>query len=125
MSAERVRVTLRGRRRWSLVGKVFGSEVLTPVCGVRCYRTAFEWPGLRVTLDRQVKLFAVEPRRPLELARQIGHLDGVVVEVKAEHQAPDWLQTALQGHEASRYSKSRYALALRDGLARPFLVVDS
>jgi hypothetical protein len=75
-----------------------------------------------VTLDRDLTFFTVDPAAPLELGQRIGHVDGLVIEVKCEGEIPDWLQPALEGHLATAYSKSRYAMALLAGEDRPHLV---
>ena len=90
--------------------------------GVRCRRTAFEWLGLRVTLDRELTFFSVDAAAPLRLGQCLGHVNGLVVEVKCEDELPGWLQPLLDGRLASGYSKSRYALALLAGEERPYLV---
>ena len=125
MDVDAVLTTLTGARRWKPVARLVGDQPLQALFGVRCRRTAFEWPGLRVTLDRSVTFFAVAPAVPLQLTHQVGRVSGVVVEVKREGENPDWLQSALDGRDARNYSKSRYALALRDGLERPFLVAET
>jgi hypothetical protein len=122
MDVDAVHATLTGVRRWRPVARRIGGEPLQPLFGVRCRRTAFEWSGLRVTLDRTVTFFAVDPTVPLQLAQPVGWVAGVVVEVKHEGENPDWLRSALDGRDARNHSKSRYALALRDGVERPFLV---
>ncbi len=123
MPVEQVLSTLLARTRWKRVSGVVGTSALVPLFGVRCRRTAFEWPGLRVTIDRDLQFFTVEPDAPLHLRQQLGQLSGVVIEVKREGAMPDWLATVLAGREAVGYSKSRYALALRDGLERQHLIV--
>ena len=115
---------LSGMKRWKPVAKAAGASPLKPLFGAQNRRTAFEWTGLRVTVDRALTFFHVDPRSPLMVTRPVGHLTGVVVEVKREGDMPEWLAEALEGREAKGYSKSRYALALRDGLERPHLVVD-
>jgi hypothetical protein len=125
MSVGTVLSTLSGRDRWRLVGKAVGVSPLVPLFGVQCRRTAFEWPGLRVTVDCGLTYFDVDQRAPLELGRRRGYLDGVVIEVKQERGMPAWLAGALDGREATAFSKSRFGIALRDGGERPFLIVDA
>jgi hypothetical protein len=122
MDIDAVLATLNGARRWKPAARLVGDRPLQPVFGVRCRRIAFEWPGLRVTIDRSVTFFAVIPEAPLQLREHVGRVAGVVVEVKQEGAGPEWLRAALDGRAARNYSKSRYALALRDGLERPHLV---
>ena len=116
--------TLTGDDRWMQVRRVVGQSPLVPLFGAQCRRTAFEWTGLRVTVDRDLTFFAIDRESPLAVSRRIGHLAGVVVEVKREGEVPEWLDSALEGFRAKGYSKSRYALALRAGLDRPYLVAD-
>ena len=123
MSVDKVFATLSGPDRWKQVNKLAAASPLVPVFGVQCRRTAFEWIGLRVTIDRDLEFFSVDPVSPLQLADRLGRLAGTVVEVKREGEMPAWLDVPLAGHEASDYSKSRYSLALRDGRDRPYLIV--
>jgi hypothetical protein len=125
MSVETVLSTLSGPHRWKPVRTTVGTAPLLPVFGVQCRRTAFEWSGLRVTIDRDLTYFEVDPGAPLTLGRRRGHLDGVVIEVKQERDRPEWLETALDGREAKDFSKSRYGIALRDGSQRPFLIANA
>ncbi len=124
MSVEKTLATLSGPDRWKPVAKVARTSPLVPVFGVQCRRTAFEWVGLRVTIDRELAFFNVAPERPLQVDQRLGRLGGIVVEVKREGDMPAWLDGALDGREARGYSKSRYAMALRDGGERPYLIVD-
>lgn len=121
MSPAEVAETLDGSRRWRTACRLVGADPLTALFAVRCRRVAFEWTGLRVTLDRELTFHAVEPARPLEVGTPLRRLDGVVVEVKGRRGAPSWLQPALSGCAMMDFSKSRYALALRAVMARPFL----
>jgi hypothetical protein len=125
MEAADVVANLAGTRRWKRLARTVGESPLVPLFAVSCYRTAFEWLSLRVTLDRGLTFYAVDPERPLQPTRRLGWVDGLVVEVKCEGEVPDWLQPGLEGHLASNYSKSRYALALLAGEQRPRLVADS
>lgn len=122
MSVAQVMDTLVREPRWRPIGRTVGPEPLQPVFGVRCQRTAYEWPGIRVTLDRDVAFFGVNPLEPLTLQDETGGITGIVVEVKSEPLHPDWLESALEGYRLPGYSKSRYALALLRGQARQFLV---
>ncbi|MCC7368935.1 MAG: VTC domain-containing protein [Chloroflexi bacterium] len=119
MSPDEVVETLDGARRWRTARRLVGADPLVALFAVRCRRVAFEWPGLRVTLDRDLAFHAVEPAHPLEVGARLARLDGVVVEVKCRRGAPSWLLPALDGCEVADFSKSRYALALRAGAARP------
>jgi hypothetical protein len=125
MSVGKILATLAGPDRWKPVNKIAGPSPLAPVFGVQCRRTAFEWVGLRVTIDRELRFFSVDEAKPLHLAQCRGSLAGTVVEVKREGEMPSWLDAVLTGSEAFGYSKSRYALALRDGNDRPYLIYDS
>jgi hypothetical protein len=125
LTPEGVRAILLGGPRWKPVARLVGTEPLRPLFGVRCQRTAFEWPGLRVTLDREVTFFAVEADVPFTFARRLGAVAGVVVEVKQEAGVPEWLAAELAGREARGYSKSRYALAALERAERAFLLLDS
>jgi hypothetical protein len=122
MTPGQVLSTLTAHRRWKRVASVAGESPLVPLFGVHVRRTAFEWDGLRVTIDRDLRFFAVDPESPLRLDRQVGHLDGVVIEVKCQGEMPDWLGGMLDGREAIDYSKSRYSFALREQRERPFLI---
>lgn len=113
---------LTGAHRWKRLMRHVGPVPLAPVFGVRCRRTAFEWLSLRVTLDRDLTFFAGDPAAPLQLGRRLGHVEGLVVEVKCDGDMPQWLQPALAGRLAPIYSKSRYALALLAGEGRPHLI---
>ena len=124
MSVQDVLGTLSGAERWKVVTRVAQARPLLPIFGVSCRRIAFEWAALRVTLDRDVTYFEVAADAPLALGRRIGHVEGVVVEVKVGGAIPEWLATALEGSQARGYSKSRYALALGRGFERPFLVAE-
>lgn len=121
MSPEQVSETLTGERRWRTARNLVGEQPLVALFAVRCRRTAYEWPGLRVTLDRHLTYHAVDAARPLDTGAQIGWMDGIVVEVKCPRGVPSWLHPVLDAFAAPDFSKSRYALALMRGDARPFL----
>src|SRR6266496_4197662 len=125
LPAEAILENLAGGRRWERLEALVGEAPLRPCFAVRCRRTAFEWDGLRVTLDRAVEFSAVDPARPLEPSRRLGWLDGLVGEGKCVGEVPAWLQPVLAGSLATSYSKSRYAGALLAGLDRPYLVKES
>jgi hypothetical protein len=125
LSIDAVFKNLAGVERWDRLTALVGAAPLRPYFAVRCHRTAFEWAGLRVTLDRALEFFAVDPARPLQLSEQIGWLDGLVVEVKCVGEVPLWLQPVLAGHLATSYSKPRYARALLAGLDRLYLVKET
>jgi hypothetical protein len=125
LSAGAVLENLAGVRRWTKLATLVEEVPLLPRFAVRCRRTAFEWPGLRVTLDRDLAFCAGDPTMPLQPSRQLGWLDGIVVEVKCEGAIPTWLQPVLVDHLATNYSKPRYAQALLTGLDRPYLVKES
>lgn len=124
MTVELVAATLAGGDRWKPVRRAAADRPLLPIFAVQCRRTSFEWAGLRVTIDRDLTFFQATPEEPLELGPRLGHLKGVVLEVKVEGNTPDWLEEKVKGRLASGYSKSRYALALLAGNKRPYLVVD-
>lgn len=124
MTAGKVLENVAGRKRWKRLQRTVGEVPLQPVFAVRCRRTAFEWLSLRVTLDRALTFFAANPNEPLMPGPRLGNVDGLVVEVKCEGDIPDWLLPSVEGHLATNYSKSRYALALLAGESRPFLIED-
>lgn len=125
MSVSAVLTSLSGEKRWKPISRVVGDAPLQPLFGVQCRRTAFEWIGLRVTVDRDLTFFDVDASQPLHIGDRTGHLAGFVVEVKREGDVPAWLADALHGRLAKGYSKSRYALALRAGEERPYLVPET
>jgi hypothetical protein len=122
LPAEAILENVAGVNRWKRLTRHIGAEPLVPIFGVRVRRTAFEWLSLRVTLDRDLTFFRVDPTVPLQLGERIGHVEGLVAEVKCEEDLPEWLAPALEGRLAPIYSKSRYALALLAGESRPHLV---
>lgn len=124
LPAAKILENLAGEHRWKRLIRHVGPVPLIPVFGVRCRRTAFEWLSLRVTLDRELTFFTADPGAPLQLAQRLGHVDGLVAEVKCEGDIPEWLQPALEGCLAPNYSKSRYAMALLAGEGRPHLVAE-
>jgi hypothetical protein len=124
LPAAEILENLAGTKRWKRLARTIGDAPLGPLFAVRCRRTAFEWLSLRVTLDRDLAFFAVDPEQPLVPTRRLGRVDGLVVEVKCEGEVPDWLRPSLDGHLAASYSKSRYALALLAGEDRPRLVAE-
>jgi hypothetical protein len=124
MHAAAVLDNLAGIKRWKRLRWAVGPAPLRPMFGARVRRTAFEWLSLRVTLDRDLTFFAVDPATPLTLGRRLGWVNGLVVEVKCEDELPGWLAPALEGRLAPNYSKSRYALALLAGSERPYLVAE-
>lgn len=121
MPAAALLANIAGTKRWKRVRFQVGLVPLVPLFAVCCRRIAFEWSSLRVTVDRDLTFFAVEPSAPLMPGRLLGHVEGLVVEVKCETEIPDWLASHLDGLLASGYSKSRYALALLAGEDRPHL----
>jgi hypothetical protein len=121
MTVAEVVMSLNSATRWTAISRAVGSQPLQPVFAVRCSRTAFEWPRLRVTMDRNVEFFDVHATEPLTLGCKTGEIAGEVIEVKSRLANPDWLEDVLNGHRLPGYSKSRYALALTRGVVRPFL----
>jgi hypothetical protein len=124
MPAADLLASLAGPTRWKRLRRQVGLVPLTPLFAICCRRTAFEWSSLRVTLDRDLTFYAVEPSAPLVPGRRLGHVDGLVVEVKCEGDVPGWLAPHLEGHLASGFSKSRYALALLADEERPHLAAE-
>lgn len=111
-----------GPQRWAMVDRFIGSQPLQPVVAIRYRRVAFEWPNLRVTLDRDVSFYLVAPEAPYALGRRIGGVAGVIVEVKPTGQIPAWLAITLNECRINEFSKSKRALAARGGSAWTFSI---
>jgi hypothetical protein len=108
-----------GSRRGSLLRRFVGETPLVPIVAVRYRRIAYEWGDLRLTIDRDVSFFAVEPADPWRIGRALGRKAGFVVEVKRDGGIPPWLRPALGERRRQRFSKSRWALrGSRHGRAR-------
>lgn len=112
---------LKGKRGWKSLTKHAKRQPLRPIFGVRCHRTSWEWPNLRVTLDRGLAFYDVDKADPLTIGKKRGWLNGIVAEVKCAGKPPAWLASVVEKDEVKRFSKSRYALALLAGHRRPFL----
>lgn len=109
VTAPELQEVLAGTRRGDALTRFVGSEPLLTIGAVTYRRTAFEWSGLRVTVDRDVRFYAgggLEPGRPL------GDLDRLIVEVKCAGALPAWLVPALRLSRARQFSKSKRVLAL-------------
>jgi hypothetical protein len=104
---------LVGTRRGPALRRVVGRAPLIPLVAVRYRRIAFEWPGLRVTVDRDLHFCAAGSGTPWTVGRCIGRKRGYVVEVKCEGPMPAWLRAPLRGGVSEPFSKSRWALAAR------------
>ena len=104
---------LDGIRRGPVLQKLIGHAPLMPLVAVRYRRTAFEWPGLRLTVDRDLVFHAVLAGKPWKIGRSIGRKEGYVVEVKIDGPVPQWLRPALGGKSPQRFSKSRWSLLAR------------
>lgn len=105
---------LSGLRRGRALLRRVGTEPIVPLVAVRYRRIAFEWQGVRVTIDRSLRFHAVGGGTPWTIGRCIGSKQGFVVEVKCEGAIPDWLAPAFAGRRPDRFSKSKWALAARD-----------
>lgn len=90
---------------------MIGLQPLRPLVAVRYQRMAWQWEGLRVTVDRNVTFFAADPQAPPQLGACIGAVVGYIVEVKPLSKIPDWLKGELVYCPPSELSKSRRALA--------------
>ncbi|MBI2920464.1 MAG: VTC domain-containing protein [Planctomycetes bacterium] len=107
----RLPALLAGSDRGPALRPFVGDRELLPLVAIRYRRTAWEWDGLRVTIDRDVAFYAVEHGDPWRTGERAGGIPGVVVEVKRDGPVPAWLAAALSGKRARRFSKSRRALA--------------
>jgi hypothetical protein len=106
---DELRPVLDGTRRSDALARFVAVEPLVPLAVVTYRRTAFEWTGLRVTIDREVAFHAAEG---MAQGRAVGVLRSSIVEVKCDGPVPSWLATGLAGRRAKEFSKSRRALAL-------------
>lgn len=104
---------LVGTRRGALLRHLVGRAPILPLVAVRYRRIAFEWPDLRVTVDRDLRFHAVGSGTPWTVGACLGRKRGYVVEVKCAGPAPDWLRAPLNGGLTQKFSKSRWALAAR------------
>ncbi len=106
---------LTGANRPELIEHFTDGQPLLPLFGTRYYRTAFQWlDGLRVTVDRNITFHEVGRDAPYQFKQQFGHLEGYVIEVKAEGVWPMWLAEELYESHINEFSKSKRALlALR------------
>ncbi len=102
-----------GETRWHALKSVIGARRLLPIVAVRYWRIAFEWPGLRVTVDREVAFHAVSPSAPHRLGEKIGGVNDFVVEVKPSAEVPAWLASELLHYPINQLSKSKRALEAR------------
>ncbi|MHC5019953.1 MAG: VTC domain-containing protein [Planctomycetota bacterium] len=105
-------VTSGVRRGRALLRRV-GTTPIVPLVAVRYRRIAFEWEGVRVTIDRSLRFHAVGSGTPWTIGRCIGSKQGFVVEVKCEGALPEWLAPAFSGRRPQQFSKSKWALAAR------------
>jgi hypothetical protein len=106
---DELRVVMGGSKRGDAVARFVGTEPLLPIAVVSYRRTAFEWTGLRVTIDRSVRFHEPEGVAP---GRLLGELSRSIVEVKRDGALPEWLVGPLKGRRAKGFSKSKRALAL-------------
>ena len=111
-------LVLVGTQRGPLLRRLVGRAPLLPLVAVRYRRIAFEWNGLRVTVDRDLRFHAVGTGTPWTVGACIGRRRGYVVEVKCDGPPPEWLRAALCGAHTQKFSKSRWALAARSLLWR-------
>jgi hypothetical protein len=102
---------LDGSAPWKRIERLIGRQPLLPLVAVRYWRTAFEWPGLRLTLDREVSFYTVDRGSACALDALVGGVVGFIVEVKREDGVPAWLDEALAPYRLEGFSKSRTALA--------------
>lgn len=105
---------LDGTRRGPVLHKFIGHTPLIPLVAVRYRRLAYEWGTLRLTIDRDISFFAVDPGDPWSVGRALGRKAGVVVEVKSDNGIPAWLRPAFGGRRRQRFSKSRWALLAKN-----------
>ncbi len=125
VTPEQLADVLDGTRRSDSLARFVGADPLLPLAVVSYRRTAFEWRGLRVTLDRDVRFHAPSSadgpdagpacglrRASREPGRLLGEAGRVVVEVKQEGTLPEWLAGPLGSSRAKEFSKSKRALAL-------------
>lgn len=104
-------------------------DVLKPVCQVQYTRRAYDYRGLRVTIDRDVRM-PLPVDTELKKGMAVGHdgisvpLEGYVIEVKGAR-VPRWLTKLLPKEEtASWSSKSTWCLTWmrahpREGIRMP------
>jgi hypothetical protein len=116
VSPDDLRKVLDGTRRTEALSRFVGAEPLVPIAVVSYRRTAFEWTGLRVTVDRQVRFHRADGLRP---GAQLGELRSAIIEVKRDGPLPEWLIGALKGRRAKGFSKSKKAISLLRPAAPP------
>ncbi len=104
---------LHGVQRGTMLSRWIGKLPLVPLVAVMYRRIAFEFDDLRLTIDRDLRFFAVDPGNPWTIGRAFGCKAGYVVEVKRDGGVPDWLKAAFGGRRRARFSKSRWALLAR------------
>ncbi len=109
VTAAELQEVLAGTRRGEALTRFVGVEPLLPLAAVTYRRTAFEWPGLRVTIDRDVRFHTVDG---LEVEGLLGELNRMIVEVKCQGALPEWLVSPLRASRAKAFSKSKRVLAL-------------
>ncbi len=102
---------MTGEDRWEAIRPFAGDRPMRALFAVRYRRTAYEGGDLRVTVDRDVQIHAVQPGQPWTVLDAVDRVPGVVVEAKRDGDLPPWLAPSLTGHEAKGFSKSRFALA--------------
>lgn len=108
---------LSGANRWDVLDPFLKGRPLRPLVAVRYRRLAWEWDGLRVTIDRGVEFHRVDAGEPWQIDGCAGALEQTVVEVKIDGPVPEWLAPALAGRRAAGFSKSRRALFASRGRA--------
>ncbi len=104
---------MSGIRRGRALLRRVGTTPIVPLVAVRYRRIAFEWDGVRVTIDRSLRFHAAGGGAPWTIGRCIGSKQGFVVEVKCEGAIPAWLTPALGDRRPQLFSKSKWALAAR------------
>lgn len=74
-------------------------RMLVPVAEVHYDRQAYEWRGLRVTIDRNLHSDDTSNR-----------ISGWIVEIKTTKKVPKWFQPYMPQNEDVTWSKSKWAL---------------
>lgn len=97
--------------RWPELAPFLQDRPLRPVAIVRYRRLAWEWDGLRVTIDRDVDFHGVGDGDPLATGPKLGRMRASIVEVKRDGPVVAWLKGPLDAWRVSQFSKSRRALA--------------